>query len=99
MTDDFGVTVNDAEAKAFSLDSRGFSYRVLCRLLFGEGCKRLFRLPPAMIAQLGETDMMIVARGVTRGQGVNERSKLTRFQRLNLTHPMWRKASRRAALI
>jgi len=30
---------------------------------------------------------------------VNERSKLTRFQRLILTHPMWRKAPRRAALI
>ncbi len=31
-------------------------------------------------------------------QGVNERSKLTRFQHLSLTHPMWRKAPRRAAL-
>ena len=30
---------------------------------------------------------------------VNERLKLTRFQRLNLTHPLWRKAPRRAALI
>ena len=30
---------------------------------------------------------------------VNERSKLTRFQRLNLTHPLWRKGPRRAALI
>ena len=30
---------------------------------------------------------------------VNERSKLTRFQRLNLTHLLWRKAPRRAALI
>ena len=29
---------------------------------------------------------------------VNERLKLTRFQRLKLTHPMWRKAPRRAAL-
>lgn len=43
-----------------------------------------------------------------RGQGfalrytvptVNERSKLTRFQRLNLTHLLWRKAPRRAAFI
>ena len=30
---------------------------------------------------------------------VNERSKLTRFQRLNLTHLLWCKAPRRAALI
>ncbi|WP_254604308.1 DUF4011 domain-containing protein [Leisingera sp. ANG59] len=30
---------------------------------------------------------------------VNERSKLTRFQRLNLTHPLWRKGPRRAALL
>ena len=29
---------------------------------------------------------------------VNERLTLTRFQRLKLTHPMWRKAPRRAAL-
>lgn len=72
VTGDFWAPVNDAEAKAFSLDGRGFSYRVLCRLLFGEGSKRLFRLPPAMIAQSGETDMMLVARGVTRGQGKTE---------------------------
>ena len=30
---------------------------------------------------------------------VNERSKLTRFQRLNLTHLLWRKAPSRAAHI
>ena len=29
---------------------------------------------------------------------VNERLKLTRFQRLNLTHLLWRKAPSRAAL-
>ena len=29
---------------------------------------------------------------------VNERSKLTRFQRSNLTHLLWRKAPSRAAL-
>ncbi|WP_174149816.1 helix-hairpin-helix domain-containing protein [Leisingera sp. ANG59] len=28
-------------------------------------------------------------------KAVNERSKLTRFQRLNLTHPLWRKGPRR----
>lgn len=72
VTGDFWAPVNDAEAKSFSLDARGFSYRVLCRLLFGEGSKRLFRLPPAMIAQSGETDMALVARGVTRGQGKTE---------------------------
>lgn len=32
-------------------------------------------------------------------KGVNERLKLTRFQRLNLTHLLWRKAPSRAALI
>jgi hypothetical protein len=30
---------------------------------------------------------------------VNERSKLTQFQHLKLTHIMWSKAPRRAALI
>lgn len=72
VTGDFWAPVNDVEAKSFSLDVRGFSYRVLCRLLFGEGSKSFFRLPPAMIAQRGETDMMLVARGVTRGQGKTE---------------------------
>ncbi|UWQ85022.1 hypothetical protein [Leisingera caerulea] len=40
-------------------------------------------------------DLITEAKAV----GVNERSKLTRFQRLNLTHPLWRKGPRRAALI
>lgn len=71
-TGDFWAPVNDAEGKSFSLNARGFSYRVLCRLLFGDGSERLFRLPPAMIAQPGETDMALVARGVTRGQGKTE---------------------------
>jgi hypothetical protein len=30
---------------------------------------------------------------------VNEHAKLTRFQHLKLTHPLWCKALRRAALI
>lgn len=72
ITGDFWAPVNDAESKAFSLDARGFSYRVLCRILFGEGSTRIFRLPAAMIAQTGETDMVLVARGVTRGQGKTE---------------------------
>ena len=33
------------------------------------------------------------------GLVVNERSKLTRSQHLNLTRPLYRKAPRRAALI
>ena len=40
-----------------------------------------------------------IASQRAEGWAVNERSKLTRFQHLNLTHPMWRKAPRRAALI
>lgn len=72
VTGDFWAPVNDADGKAFSLDARGFSYRVLCRLLFGEGSKRIFRLPPAMVAQPGEGDMVMVARGMARGQGKTE---------------------------
>lgn len=72
VTGDFWAPVNDAEGKSFSLDVRGFSYRVLCRLLFGEGSTRIFRLPPAMQAQPGESDMRLVALGVTRGQGKTE---------------------------
>ncbi|MGV6874108.1 type I-E CRISPR-associated protein Cse1/CasA [Pseudochelatococcus sp. B33] len=72
VTGDFWAPVNDAEGKAFSLNARGYSYRVLCRLLFGDGKTRIFRLPPAMEAQPGEGDMMLVARGITRGQGKTE---------------------------
>ncbi len=72
VTGDFWAPVNDAEGKAFSLDSRGFSYRVLCRILFGEGSTRIFGLPSAMKVRPGETEMAIVARGVTRGQGKTE---------------------------
>lgn len=72
VTGDFWAPVNDAEAKSFSLDARGFSYRVLCRLLFGEGSTRTFRLPPAMKPHPGEADMAVVARGVSRGQGKTE---------------------------
>jgi CRISPR system Cascade subunit CasA len=71
VTGDFWAPVNDAESKSFSLDARGFSYRVLCQLLFGDGARR-FRLPPAMQAQPPEKDMTMVARGVTRGQGKTE---------------------------
>lgn len=72
VTGDFWAPVNDDEGKAFSLDARGYSYRVLCRLLFGAGQTRIFRLPPAMDAQPGEGDMILVARGITRGQGKTE---------------------------
>ncbi len=44
-----------------------------------------------------EPEPFIAIEGLTRV--VNERLKLTRFQRLNLTHPLWRKAPSRAALI
>lgn len=72
VTGDFWAPVNDAEGKAFSLDARGFSYRVLCRLLFIEAGARHFRLPPAMQAQPGEADMLVAARGIARGQGKTE---------------------------
>lgn len=71
VTGDFWAPVNDADNKSFSLDARGFSYRVLCQLLFGDGTRR-FRLPPAMQAQPLEKDMTMIARGVTRGQGKTE---------------------------
>jgi CRISPR system Cascade subunit CasA len=72
VTGDFWAPVNRDEGKAFSLDARGFSTRVLTRLLFGEGGKTLFTLSPAMAPQPGEGAMRLVARGVTRGQGKTE---------------------------
>lgn len=69
ITGDFWAPINDAEGKAFSLDARGFSTRVLTRLLFSPGN---FRLPPALEPLEGETAMRLVARGVTRGQGKTE---------------------------
>ena len=44
---------------------------------------------------LGKDGPVVSAIGIG---AVNERSKLTRFQRLNLTHLMWCKAPSRAAL-
>jgi CRISPR system Cascade subunit CasA len=72
VTGDFWAPVNRDDGKAFSLDARGFSTRVLTRLLFGEGGKTLFTLSPAMAPQPGEGAMRLVARGVTRGQGKTE---------------------------
>ncbi len=72
ITGDFWAPVNRDEGKAFSLDARGFSTRVMARLLFGEGGKSLFDLPPAMMLQPGEGAMRLVARGITRGQGKTE---------------------------
>lgn len=71
VTGDFWAPVNRAENKAFSLDARGFSVRVLCQLLFPEGARN-YDLPPALTRLPGEAEMVLVARGVTRGQGKTE---------------------------
>ncbi|AHJ68466.1 type I-E CRISPR-associated protein Cse1/CasA [Granulibacter bethesdensis] len=72
ITGDFWAPVYDSEGKSFSLDARGFSYRVLCRLLFGEKKQRAARLPQSMQLLPDETDMILVARGMVRGQGKTE---------------------------
>lgn len=72
VTGDFWAPVNEAEGKAFSLDARGFSTRVLTRLLFAMQGSAAFRLAPAMEPLPGETAMRLVARGITRGQGKTE---------------------------
>lgn len=72
VTGDFWAPVNQTEVKAFSLDARGFSYRVLCRLLFEDKSKSSFSLPPSLKPHPGEDDMRLVARGITRGQGKTE---------------------------
>ncbi|APH54992.1 Hypothetical protein GbCGDNIH9_1693 [Granulibacter bethesdensis] len=72
ITGDFWAPIYDSEGKSFSLDARGFSYRVLCRLLFGEAQKRVARLPQSMQLLPDERDMLLVARGMVRGQGKTE---------------------------
>lgn len=69
MTGDFWAPVDANQGKSLSLGGQGFSYRTLCRLLFGEGDKRSFRLPAAMEAQPGEGDMTLVARCLAREDG------------------------------
>lgn len=72
VTGDFWAPVNKAEGKAFSLDARGYSARVLTRLLFGAGGKQEFALPPALEYRRGDNAMRLITRGVTRGQGKTE---------------------------
>ncbi|AHJ65828.1 Hypothetical protein GbCGDNIH4_1693 [Granulibacter bethesdensis CGDNIH4] len=72
ITGDFWAPVYDSEGKSFSLDARGFSYRVLCKLLFGEKKQRAARLPQSMQLLPDEQDMILVARGMVRGQGKTE---------------------------
>jgi CRISPR system Cascade subunit CasA len=72
VTGDFWAPVNIAENKAFSLDARGFSHRVLVPMLFGQNATRKFDLPPALRLLSGEGDMTLVARGIVRGQGKTE---------------------------
>lgn len=68
---DFWTPVNIAENKSFSLPDGGFSARRLMELL-GDA----YRLPPALEvteaeAQAGD-DWLLVARGLSRGQGKTE---------------------------
>jgi CRISPR system Cascade subunit CasA len=72
VTGDFWAPVNDAEGKAFSLDARGFSTAVLNRLLFVSQGSVAFRLAPALEPLPDEQEMLLVGRGVTRGQGKTE---------------------------
>jgi CRISPR system Cascade subunit CasA len=72
VTGDFWAPVNDAEGKAFSPDVRGFSSRVLTRLLFVLQDQVNFRLPPSMAALPEDQAMQVIARGVCRGQGKTE---------------------------
>lgn len=71
-TGDFWTPVDEVEGKALSLDSRGFNARVLCRILFKDGGKSVFRLPPALTPLPGEGETRLVARGLARGQGKTE---------------------------
>ena len=49
--------------------------------------------------KLNSTDVLDALTDLFILRGVNEHAKLTRFQHLKLTHPLWCKALRRAALI
>ena len=72
VTGDFWAPVNIAEAKAVSLDNRGFSAKFLSDILFPASAKKAFELPPSFTTLHGKEDMQLVCRGVVRGQGKTE---------------------------
>ncbi len=70
ITGDPWMPIDTAAGKALTIGSDGFHYRLAAELLFGNK----FRSPIAQIpnAADGEAGIMVLAQGVTRGQGKTE---------------------------
>lgn len=65
------IETSEGDAKALTIDARGFSYRRMSEILFGEG------FAPAPLQQIFPQDdasgaLMLVARALARGQGKTE---------------------------
>lgn len=58
--------------KLLTADTRGFSARVACDLLFPRDGKRLYQLPDAMRLRPGDRDMRVLMRVLVGGQGKTE---------------------------
>lgn len=70
ITGDPWMPIDTAAVKALTIGSDGFHYRLASELLFGNK----FRSPIAQIPDVadGETGIVVLAQGVTRGQGKTE---------------------------
>ena len=70
ITGDPWIPIDTAAGKALTIGSDGFHYRLAAELLFGNK----FRSPIAQIpnAADGEAGIVVLAQGVTRGQGKTE---------------------------
>ena len=70
VTGDPWIPIRTAEAKALTLGARGFHYKLVCDLLFGETYR------PALAQRIEASEdsegLVVLAQGVTRGQGKTE---------------------------
>ena len=70
ITGDAWTPIDVAAEKALTIGAEGFQYRLAAELLFGSK----YRAPPMQILQSddGEGGLVVLAQGVTRGQGKTE---------------------------
>ncbi|EXJ14510.1 CRISPR-associated protein Cse1 [Imhoffiella purpurea] len=70
VTGDPWMPVEMAAGKALTITGKGFDYKLSSELLFGQ--KFLSPIAQALIEEDGQQGILILARGVTRGQGKTE---------------------------
>ncbi len=65
------IETSDGEAKALTIDARGFSYRRMSGIIFGDGFKPACLQTPASAKETLD-EMLLIARALVRGQGKTE---------------------------